>query len=111
MTSLWTSLSTISSPTLSEFVLELVGRAPAKFVRPPRNGNPWGNWDEIDTLLNGFLEWCPDLKLVIRTGWLQNRDEYQAQARERFPSMAGRDRIRFETSLAIDEYQLSTWDQ
>ena len=109
MTSLWTSISTITSPTFSEFVLELVGRAPAGFPRPPLDGNPWGNWDEIDTVLNGFLEWCPDLKLVIRTGRLRNRDEYQAQARERFPLMTGRGRIHFETSLVIDKYQLSSW--
>ena len=109
MTSLWMSLSTIPSPTLSEFVLELVGRAPAGFTRPPNSVNPWGNWDEIDTLLSGFLEWCPDLELVIRTGKLRDCDEYQVQAMERFPLMAGRDRIRFETSVAIDKYQLFSW--
>ena len=104
MSSLWTGLSTITSPALSEFVLELIGSAPFGFTQPPLN--PWGNWDEIDKLFAGFLDWCPDFKLVVRTGTgtLYNRDEFRVQAREKFPLMAERDRIQFEMSLAVDKH-------
>jgi hypothetical protein len=81
-------------------VLEL-GRSPSGFTQPSRS--LWGCWDEIDELFEGFLNSRPDFKLVIRTGRLYNRDEFQAQAKERFPLMARRGRILFETSLAVDK--------
>jgi len=95
------SLSTITSLALSEFVIEL-GSLPSEFTQPSRY--LWGNWDDVDKLFEGFLGWCPDFKLVIRTGRIYSRDELQTQAKERFPLMAGRDCIQFETSLAVDKY-------
>ena len=99
ITPLQTSLSTIASPALSEFVLEL-GSPPSGFALVL-----WGNWDEIDKLLNGFLDRYPDFKLVIRTGELYNREGFKAQVREIFPLMAGRDGIQFETwAITVDEH-------
>ena len=101
METLATSLSTITSLAFSEFVLEL-SAVPSGFAQPSLK--LWGNWDEIDMLFEGFLCSSPDFKLVIRTDRLYDRDNFQAQAKERFRLMAGRDRIRFETSLAVDKY-------
>ena len=102
MASLCASLSTVTSPTLSEVVLEL-GRAPSEFSQP--HPHLWGNWDEIDKLFEGFLDWRPGFKLVIRTGTgLCKRDEFEAQARERFPIMAMRSRIQFEALPSVDKY-------
>jgi len=95
------SLSTITSLALSEFVIEL-GVPPFKFTQPSLVH--WGNWDEVDKLFEGFLSRCPDFKLVIRTGRLYDRDEFQAQTRERFSLMARRGCIQFETSLTVDRY-------
>ena len=95
-----TSLSTITSLVLSKLVLELC-RLPSGFTQPPLN--LWRNWDEIDKPLNSFLDRRPDFKLAMKTGRLHNRDEFQAQARERFRLVVGRDRIRFEASLAVDD--------
>ena len=97
----WTSLSTIPSLALSEFVLEL-GGPPSEFTQPSLD--LWGNWDEIDKSFVGFLDRCPDFKLVIRTGTLSDRDGFQAQAKERFPLMTDRNCIQFETSVAIDKH-------
>ena len=96
-----TSLSTITSLALSEFALELAG-PPFEFTEP--SINLWGNWDEIDKLFNSFLDRCPDFKLVIRRSRISDRDEFQAQAKERFPLMAERNCIQFEMSSAVDEY-------
>ena len=75
---------------------------PSRFTSTSRN--LWGNWwIGTDKLFEDLLKQSPDFKFIIRTGWIYNdRDEFQAQARERFPLMAGRNRIQFETSLAID---------
>ena len=108
MISLRRSLSTITSLTFSEFVLDL-GSPLSESIQSHLDVNRWGNWDEVDRLLNGFLVRSPDFRLVIRAGGQYNRDEFRTQAKERFPLIAGRDRIRFERSLAIDKYQLSSW--
>jgi len=55
-------------------------------------------------LLEGFFDRYPDFKFVIRTGMLYNRDEFQAQVKEKFPLMTRRGRVRFEMSLAVDRY-------
>ena len=57
MASLWRRFSAITSPALSEFVLEL-GGPPFRFIQP----SLCGDWDEIDKLLKGFLDWRPDFK-------------------------------------------------
>ena len=101
MVSGWISLPTITSLALSEFVLEL-GGPPSEFTRPSLD--LWGDWGGIDKSFKGFLDRCPDFKLVIRTGTLSDRDGFQAQAKERFRLMAELDRIRFETSVAIDRH-------
>ena len=88
-----------ASLSRSEFVLELSG-LPSEFTQPSRT--LWGNWDEIDKMFEKFLGSRPEFKVVIRTGRLYNRDKFQAQARERFPLIAGRDRLRFETCLVVD---------
>ena len=101
MVPLWTSLSTTTSPALTEFVLELGGLR-SEFTQPSLR--LWGNWDAIDGLFDGFLDSYPEFTVVVRTGRLYNREEFQAQAKERFPLMTKRDRVRFETSPAVDEY-------
>ena len=98
--SLRASLPIITSLALSEFALEL-RRTPTEFTQPALK--LWGSWGGIDKLFNNFLDRGLDFKLVTRTGKLYSRDELAAQAKERFP-LTGRDRIRFETSLAVDEY-------
>ena len=83
-------------------MLEL-GRASFEFTWLPPS--LWGDWGKIDRLLSGFLDRCPDFKLVIRTGNLYNyRDEFRSQAKKMFHLMAERNRIQFETSSAVDEY-------
>ena len=101
VSSLWTSISTITSLAFCEFVLGLGG---TPFGPSQSSLNLWGNWDETDKLLLFFLDRHPDFTLVIKTDSLLNSDRFKAQVREGFPSMAGRDRIRFETFLA-DEYR------
>ena len=83
-------------------MLEL-GNLPSEFTQPSLC--LWGNWDDVDGLFEDFLGWHPDFGLVIRTGRLYNRDEFQAQAKERFPLMARRDCIGFENYLAVDKYR------
>lgn len=50
-----------------------------------------------------FLGLRPEFRVVIRTGRVYNRDLFEAQAKERFPLMAKRDRVRFEVSLTVDK--------
>jgi len=94
------SLSTITSLAFSELVIEL-GVPPTGLTQPSLT--LWGNWEGVDELFEGFLSCRPDFKLVIRPGRLYNRDEFQAQAKERFPLMARRGCIQFETSLPVDK--------
>ena len=88
-----------TSLSLSEFVLELSG-LPSELTQPSRM--LWGNWDDIDKMFEKFLRSRPEFKVVIRTGRLYNRDKFQAQAKERFPLMARRGRLQFETCLVVD---------
>ena len=88
-------------PVLSTFVLELVSPPP---MSTQRSLDLWGDWDDIDRLFRSFLLWRPDFRLVIRTGTLSDRDEFEAHVKERFPLMAGRELIRFETFPALDKY-------
>ena len=62
-----------------------------------------GDWLNIDRMFRSFLLWRPDFRLVIRTGTLSDRDEFEARV-ETFPLMAERELIQFETSLALDKY-------
>ena len=103
MMSLRKSLSTITSPAFSELVLDL-GSPPSEPIQLPFDTHRRGNWEGVDRLLNGFLDQCPDFKLVIRADAQCNRGEFRARAKERFPLMAGRDRIRFETSPGVEMY-------
>ena len=64
----------------------------------------WGDWLNINRLFRSFLLWRPDFRLVIRTGTLSDRDEFEAHVQETFPLMAERELIQFETSLALDKY-------
>ena len=102
MTYLWISFPTITSPALSEVVLELGGTATSRLTRTPLSH--WG-WGRMDELFEGFLDRCPDFKLVIRIARPLDCDENQVRVR-RFPLMRGRDRIKFETSLVADKYGL-----
>ena len=88
-------------PALSTFVLELVSPPPRS---TQRSSDLWGDWDDIDRLFRSFLLWRPDFRLVIRTGTLSDRDEFEAHVQETFPLMAERELIQFETSLALDKY-------
>jgi len=101
MAPFWNNFSATVPPTFSELVLEL-GEASSEFTQPPPILQ--GNWTEVDRLFEGLLDRCPDFKLVIRTDRLDARDEFQAQTKERFPLMARRNRVQFETSSTVDEY-------
>ena len=100
MAPFWKSLLAITPPSLSELVLELGGAS--EFTRLSLDLQ--GYWAEIDQLFEGLLDRCPDFKLVIRTGRLDNRYEFQARVKARFSSMARVDRVRFETSSTVDKY-------
>ena len=97
----WKTLLGTTPPALSEFVFEL-GRAPPEFSSPSPKFR--GSWAEVDQLFEGLLDRCPDFKLIIRTGWLDNLDEFQVQTKARFPSMARVDRVQFEMSSIVDKY-------
>ena len=97
------SLSTITSLAFSEFVLD-VGSSLFESARVPLDAYRQQSWDQVDRLLNGFLDRCLDFKMVIRADAQRNQDEFRTQAKERFPLMAGRDRIRFETSPGVEMY-------
>ena len=99
--SFWKRLSIITFPALYTFVLELVSPPPRFDQRPL---DLWGDWDGIDRLFRSFLLWRPDFRLFIRTGTLSDREGFEAQVKERFPLMTGRELIRFETSPALDKY-------
>ena len=85
-----------ASLSLSEFVLELSG-LPSELTQ--QSLVLWGDWKDIDKRFESSLRFRPHFKVVIRTGRLYNRDEFQAQVRERFPLMSRRDRVQFETCL------------
>lgn len=86
-----------TSLTLSEFVLELSG-LPSEFTR-----KVWGCWDKVDKTFESFLRFRPEFQVVIRTGRVYDRDQFEAQAKERFPLMTKRGRIQFEISPTVDK--------
>ena len=94
------SLSTITSLALSWFVLEL-GRPLLRSTHPSLK--LCEDWEKIDKLSRRFLYRCPDFRFIIRTGELYNRDEFQAQAKERLPLIVG-GAVHSETPLAVDKY-------
>ena len=94
-------LSTVSPPTFREFVLEL-GKLPSHFSCP--SWQHWGDWDDIDKLFAERFAEREDFRLVIRTGKLYDRETLQRHAKERFPLLAERGCIRFETSHLVDQY-------
>ena len=95
------AFSTITSPVFSEFVLEL-GKLPSQFDWPSREY--WGHWDHIDRLLRERFAERGGFNLIVRTGKLYDRETFQAHAQERFPMLAERGCVRFETSHSIDDY-------
>lgn len=95
------ALSTITSLVFCEFVLEL-GKLPSLFSRP--SSEHWGDWEEIDRLLEERFAKRKNFRLIIKTGKLYDRETFQAHARESFPLLARRGCIRFETSHSIDQY-------
>lgn len=89
------------SPVFSEFVLEL-GKLPSQFSRP--SWDHWGRWYIIDRYLEEIFAEHGDFSLIVRTGKLYDRETFQTHAQERFPLLAERGCIRFETSYSIDGY-------
>ena len=80
-----------------------VGIPPFGFTQLSQSPYLQEDWDEIDRLLEGFLDRHPDFKFVIRAAMLFGRGKFQARVQEIFPFMAMRNRIQFETSPDVDE--------
>jgi len=93
--------STITSPVFSEFVLEL-GKLPSQFSRS--SWEHWGHWGHVDKFFGERFAGRGDLNLIVRTGKLYDRETFQMHAQERFPLLAEKGCIRFETSHSIDGY-------
>ena len=96
-----TTVPTIASLLFREFVLEL-GKLPSQFTQS--SSKHWGPWDMIDSFFDEKFAERADFKVIIRTGKLYDRETFQTHAKERFPLLAGRGWIRFETSYSIDQY-------
>ena len=87
------ALSTITSPTFCEFVLEL----PPKIDRP--DFHDWSGWEEIDRVLEERFATRKYFRLIIRTGRFYDQETFQMHTKEIFPLLADRGLIRFETFL------------
>ena len=91
-------LSTITSPVFCEVALE-ISKVPLHFDGP--SSDHWGSWKEIDELLQNRFARYGSFRLLIRTGELHDPETFQMHAKETFPLLANRGRVRFETSVLI----------
>ena len=97
---LFSALSTITSPAFCEFALELSG-FPSHFTQP--SSVYWGDWGDINQLLEERFAMSGDFRIIITTGKLYDRETFRRHAEEIFPLLASRGCIRFETSFLIDK--------
>lgn len=95
------AISTITSPVFCEFALEL-GGLPSHFNLSP--SEHWGDWGEIDKLLEEQFARLGNFRLVIRTGKLYDRETFQRHAKVIFPLLTSRGCIHFETSPSVDKF-------
>lgn len=87
------ALSTITSSTLSEFVLEARGRPP-DFIRP--FSTHWQRWESIDAFLEERFAQRRDFKVIIKTGELKyDQEASRTSIRRGFPLLARRGCIHF----------------
>ena len=88
------TLHTITSPSFSEFVLE-VERVPG--ILEPADGAQklWGTWVELDKVFER-IEVEKGFKVVIRAEQVDKDFSFIAQARDRLPLMNMRERLVFE---------------
>jgi hypothetical protein len=93
-------LSTISSPTFCEFVLELI-LFPAHFDET--SSENWGRWEKVDEFLHGRFAQRGDFKVIIRTGEIHDWETFQRHMKEGFPLSARRGCIHFETSRSLEK--------
>ena len=86
-------LSTITSPALSEFVLEALD-PPSNFIKPP--STHWQRWETVDAFLVERFAQRRDFKVIIKTGGLIcDKEALRMDAKEGFPLLARRGCIRF----------------
>ena len=93
-------LSSITSPSFSEFVLEL------GIIIPLFSGldfELWGDCDEIDSFLKERFAKNGDFKFIIRTSELRDQRAFERRAKEAFPLLADMGRLHFETSDSVDK--------
>ena len=89
------TLSTITSPTFCELVIELLW-APFHF-----DGSPvkhWGHWEVIDEFIAENFAHRGDFRLIIRVNWLYDQETFRMHAMEIFRSSTKKGCIRFETT-------------
>ena len=94
-------LSTITSLVFSEFVLE-IGRLPPHFHGS--TSEFWGSWEEVDAHLKTRFARYGGFKLIIRTGKLIDRGDFERHVRGSFPLLENMGRIQFETDEYIEKY-------
>ena len=90
------ALSTITSPAFCEFVLEVGGLTTYL-------SEHWDKWKETDKFLDERFAKLDNFRLIIRTSEHYHKGTFQMHAKEKFPLLAGKGRIRFETSDLIDK--------
>lgn len=93
------TLSSITSPSFSEFVLELG-------ILPFPSGlrfELWDDCDEVDSFLEERFAKNRDFKFIIKTSELHDRGAFERYAKEAFPLLAGTGRLRFEISDSVDK--------
>lgn len=101
------TLHTITSPSFSEFVLE-VGWIPWN-VEPAANAQIWwGTWTELDKMFEG-MDVERGFKVIIRTERVDNRSNFIAQARDRLPLMDARNGLIFEIGQLREERLSNYW--
>lgn len=91
------TLLTIVSPHFREVVLELDTDFDV-------SSSQWGGWGIIDWLLDARLAKRSNFFLTIRAGKLSDREAVKLRAMESFPRLAGKGRIRLESSHSIEKF-------
>ena len=95
-----TILSSITSPTFCELVLE-IGRLPSRFRSPPPRH--MGNWEDTDQFLEDRFSKCGKFRLIIQTSELDDGEQFQQRTKETFSSLASKGCIHSETSDSIEK--------
>lgn len=96
------TFSTITSPVFRELVLELRG-LPYSLSR-----SPWGQWRQIDKLLENRFAKRGDFRLIIRTGRFCYEGLFRNDTKRAFPLLESKGCIRFEKCDSMTDYLLES---